>query len=214
MKRILIMGASSGIGLTLLNYYEKKGCLVYGISRRGQYKEADFTKDNQMGVLEELHELDMVIYCSGIMPLIESGYETDIWNTNYFSLFHSVEKLVNEKRITIGGNVVFISSTSVDSPDAHQPTYAASKAAGEAYMRAKAKKHAMEEGKDCIRFNIIRPGFFSTNLVPGKLPEDLRMSIPMKYEAVPEQIINAIECCESSTYMTGSIITIDGGCSL
>ena len=114
------------------------------------------------------------------------------------------------------GNIVNIGSNSgivVDKPQP-QASYNSSKAA----VHQMTKSLACEWAKYNIRVNAIAPGYVATEmtLLGRKKPEWFKFWIemtPMKRLAMPSEIASValFLASESSSYCTGSIISVDGG---
>lgn len=205
-KKVLVVGASSGIGYAIYRHCQQKYDHVIGVSRRGPDKYVDMA---DMGSLKGVQDsYDLIIYAAGIMPLREDNEEIRILTVNFLNFSFLIQNLVSK----MDGNdpqVIAISSVSALHPDPHQSMYAASKAAMNAWMRSMALRYAKK-----VRFNLVSPGFFDTDLVPGETPKNLIDSIPMKREAKPEEILPVIDMLIETKYMTGANIVIDGGLSI
>jgi 3-oxoacyl-[acyl-carrier protein] reductase len=93
-----------------------------------------------------------------------------------------------------------------------QANYAASKAGIIALTKTVAKEFATRN----INANAVAPGFIQTDMT-AKLPEDVKKkmleAIPMAKLGVPEDVANLclFLASEESSYITGQVITIDGG---
>ena len=104
------------------------------------------------------------------------------------------------------GQIINIASVSGMKADPDTPLYGALKAGLISLTKSFALRFAPG-----IRVNCISPGFFNTNLVPGDLPEELRLTIPLGKEAEPMEIIPVVKMLDESDYITGANIVIDGG---
>lgn len=207
MAKILITGASSGIGVALYNTFDFNHS-VTGLSRRGPDLFIDLDNEDLdlTGVFDGM-EFDAVINCAGIMPLHEERRQREIFNVNFWGTLKVIEGVL--PRMREGGCIINIASVSGMIADAELPIYAASKAAVISLSKSLAKKLAPK-----IRVNCISPGFYETNLVPGPTPQELIDTIPMKYEESPYQLFEIVKAILNTKYMTGANIVIDGGVSL
>lgn len=123
-----------------------------------------------------------------------------------------------------GGAIVNLSSvTGPCVADPGEVAYATSKAA----ILGFTKSLAAELASDNIRVNAIMPGYVATPMVQGMAnesnPEDpksviegIRMAIPLKRLAKPEEIgeLAAFLASNEASYITGQAIIIDGGSTL
>jgi 3-oxoacyl-[acyl-carrier protein] reductase len=96
-----------------------------------------------------------------------------------------------------------------------QTNYAASKGAINAFTRALAVELA---GRN-VTVNAIAPGFIETDMseaVRNKAGDLIKKMIPMKRLGQPEDIAKAAVFLASAdaAYLTGQVITVDGGLSL
>lgn len=120
--------------------------------------------------------------------------------------------LYAQSYIKVGGRIVTIGSIVADStPGKGNTLYAASKSALQGFTRGLAR----DLGEKGITVNLVQPGPVDTDMNPADAPfADFvrsRMAIP-KY-GHPEDIAALVSflTSEEAKYITGSIITIDGG---
>jgi NAD(P)-dependent dehydrogenase (short-subunit alcohol dehydrogenase family) len=116
-----------------------------------------------------------------------------------------------------GGVIVNVGSMSADivNRPQWQPAYNASKAAVHHLTRSLAAEWAPLG----VRVNAVAPGYVVTEMTPIERPEFQRYWIddaPQQRAASPEEIAPSVVFLASpaSSYMTGSILTIDGGYSV
>ncbi|MGH3658323.1 MAG: SDR family NAD(P)-dependent oxidoreductase [Micromonosporaceae bacterium] len=111
-------------------------------------------------------------------------------------------------------NIGSISSLIVNRPQ-WQPAYNASKAA----VHQLTKSLAAEWAPHNIRVNALAPGYVKTEMAPVDRPEFRQHWIedaPMQRYAVPSEIAPSVVylASEASSFMTGSVLVIDGGYTL
>lgn len=116
------------------------------------------------------------------------------------------------------GQLIFTTSWVQDVPWPEITPYTVSKAGLKAMMRGFARELAPHG----IRANAIAPGIVAVGLAKRQWETDPRYraraerAIPLGYMQPPETIAHAFLflCSEMATYMTGSVLLVDGGCSL
>jgi 3-oxoacyl-[acyl-carrier protein] reductase len=113
------------------------------------------------------------------------------------------------------GRVINISSVAAEYVNPGQTNYAASKGAINAFTRALAVELAGRQ----VTINAIAPGFIETDMseaVRNKAGDLIKKMIPMKRLGQPDDIAKVAVFLASpdADYVTGQIITVDGGLSL
>ena len=111
-------------------------------------------------------------------------------------------------------NIVSISAMIVNRPQ-WQPAYNASKAA----VHQLTKSLAAEWAPYHIRVNALAPGYIKTEMAPVDRPEFKARWIDdtaMQRYAMPEELAPTIVylASDASSFMTGSVLVIDGGYTL
>ena len=118
----------------------------------------------------------------------------------------------NAEGVACGGAIVNITSVVGITGNAGQANYTASKGGVIAFTKTVAK----ELGSRNVRCNAVAPGFIRTKMTES-LPEELKAkfleSVPLKRFGEPEDIAKAVTwlCSDDSAYVTGQIISVNGG---
>ena len=225
MKKLAVVtGASKGLGREIRRHLQSNlGYSVLGISRTMPEPPDDiyafYEEDYDLTTWNGMYEAETRIRLLGPLDLLvnNAGYfvyppqiETIQDSTSLF-LIHclSIHHFLSTIRFNPGANIINIASVAGMKGSPDMPMYGAMKAACISLTKSWAR--IMADRKTGIRVNAIAPGFFATNIAPEPLPDFLIETIPMKREGKPEEILPAIEMILQSKFMTGSIITLDGG---
>lgn len=235
-KKILITGASSGIGRETAMICSKMGAKLV-ISGRNEERLAstfeqlagighlaivsDITEQSQLDELvNSCPQLDGVVHCAGIgdRTLLKMAREKDInkvMSTNFNGPVLLQRALLKKKKIKLASSIVFIASRAPYAPTPGNGLYAASKAALIAY----AKVLGLELAEQLIRVNCICPAMVWTELVhrdselTGVDYHKEELKYPLKRYGQPKDIANLVIylLSDASNWMTGSCIDITGG---
>lgn len=234
-KKILVTGASSGIGRCIAVACAKMGaevCITARSKERLQETRlllpegnhlvicADLTNQEDIEALvSQLPKLDGVVQCAGVgsrIPCkdINKTYLDDTFQTNLEAPVLLQASLLKNKKINKGASLVFVSSMAAKSPSMGNALYSASKGALISYANCL----ALELAPRLIRVNCICPAMVWTDLIlkDGLSKEDLQQdekTYPLKRYGKPEDIAHlAIYLLsDASSWMTGSSIDINGG---
>ncbi|MCM1142747.1 MAG: SDR family oxidoreductase [Muribaculum sp.] len=235
-KKILITGASSGIGKSCAIECSKMGAKLIITGRNEQRLNetmnslegvghqtvlADVsTDDGVKSLVSTLPKLDGILLAAGIVEMWPVLFATrerfnKIFDTNLFSPIEIVRSIIKKKLYNPGLSVVAIDSIAgtTDFCPANG-IYGAGKAALASFL----KFVALENASKKIRINTISPGMILTPMHTGGAVEAEKLEetvdkVPLKRWGKPEDIAyGAIYLLsDASSYLTGSDIKIDGG---
>ncbi|CAM4186377.1 SDR family NAD(P)-dependent oxidoreductase [Pseudoalteromonas byunsanensis] len=199
MKRVLITGATSGIGRGLAEYYAKHS-LVYACGRNekvlGQLAKdeniialkLDVTKPESIAsACEAVEDLDILILNAGSCEYIDDAKHFDgalfkrVIEVNLLSLGYCLEVLL--PKVVSGGQLVIVSSSAAFVPLPRAQAYGASKAAA-SYL-AQSLAIDLED----IDVSVVHPGFVETPLTAkNDFPMPMSVSVEQATKAITHGI--------------------------
>lgn len=236
-KKILVTGASSGIGKAITLECARMGASVYFTGRNTErleivmdeilsphkhaYISADITdSESIVSIAEYVDCLDGIVHCAGIgdRTLSKMVKEKDIervMNINFNAPILLQKALMKKKKIKQGASIVFIASRAPFAPTIGNGLYSASKGALITYAKVLALELAMQR----IRVNCICPAMVWTDLVmrdaalTGVDYHEAEKLYPLGRYGSPEDIayLSIYLLSDCSKWMTGSCIDITGG---
>lgn len=239
-KRILVTGATSGIGKEISRLCIENGAEVIFCGRsiekihrlksefgdRHSYVQSDLSTDEGISRLVDIcYDLDGVVHSAGMMRVMPIQFVTrdtlnEIMNINFYASTLINASLLKKKAIVKGGSIVFISSIGGNFVATKgNSLYGSTKGAINAY----AKVMALELAGKNIRVNTVNPGMVKgTNLwendnsqfSSAQIEED-KKRYPLGY-GEPNAVAGACVFLLSSysTWITGENLVIDGGFSI
>ena len=232
-KKILITGASRGIGKDIALKSKENGYIVLGTSTSEVGAQA-LEKEDIHGLVLNLNDSKSVKEFSDVLIKDHSDIEIlinnagiirdnivlrmsdeewmDVLNVNLngtFKVSKTVLKFMLKKR---WGRIINITSTSASTGNKGQANYAAAKSGVEAFSRSLAK----EVGSRGITVNSVAPGYIETDMteqINNKMKEEILKQIPLSRFGRAEEVAQLIEflITDEASYITGQTIHINGG---
>jgi 3-oxoacyl-[acyl-carrier protein] reductase len=133
-----------------------------------------------------------------------------VLETNLTGAFRITRRALGDMVRARFGRIVNVASVVGQRANPGQANYAASKAG----LVALTKTVAVEVARRGVTVNAVAPGFIATELTAG-LPEDggLLAAIPARRTGTPEEVAACVRflASEEAAYVTGAILTVDGG---
>jgi NAD(P)-dependent dehydrogenase (short-subunit alcohol dehydrogenase family) len=237
-KRVLITGASSGIGRQIAISCSKMGATVIGTGRDASKLDetlgllsgsehlmvpADLTQaSGRDSVLTSFADpLEGLVHCAGISRLspvrmMNEAHLLEIMSINVNAPMLLTQALLKKQKIQNGGSILFISSIAAHIGVPGVAGYSGSKAALIGMMRCL----AMEVVKKKIRVNCLSPALVNSPLLEATAEligsmEQEEKNYPLGF-GKPEDIANAsvFFLSQASRWITGTTLVMDGGLTI
>jgi NAD(P)-dependent dehydrogenase (short-subunit alcohol dehydrogenase family) len=240
-KVAVITGATSGIGLAILELLSKKGFVVEGVGRSAEKVErlgvslGNRSEGNSVGLrvcdirdiaavralvghmMAEHGRIDALVNSAGVLKLENTHDVTEAsfaeqCDTLFRGTFFLTTAVLPHMIAAGGGTIVNIGSVAAEKASPKMAVYAAAKAA----LASFTKTVALEYCDKHIRTVCIQPGAVETNLIDKIVLAMIQKKTPLKRLAQPAEIAGLVSYLLSAeaSYITGSTINIDGGSGL
>jgi 3-oxoacyl-[acyl-carrier protein] reductase len=242
-KTALVTGGSRGIGRGIALAFAAEGArvaVVYrgsqaaaeevagavaqagGVARAYQADVCDAAAAEACvkAVEADLGPIDILVNNAGVIhDDLFVRLEREAWDavlaTNLGGTYNFCRALAYPMMRRRSGRIINISSVAAEHVNLGQTNYAASKGAINSFTRAL----AVELASRGVTVNAIAPGFIETDMsaaVRNKAGDLVKKMIPMKRIGTPEDVARVAVFLASadSAYLTGQVLTVDGGLSL
>ncbi len=227
-KVVIITGGSQGIGAGLVAEYRLRGWRVVATSRTiqpgedpgvltvdGDISEATTTDRIISGALSHFGRIDSLINNAGVYlsrPFTEytwDDYEAVV-GVNLSGFFMLTQRAIGEMLKQGAGHVVNITSTLADYANTAAPSVLTSLTKGG--IASATKSLAIEYASRGIRVNAVSPGIIQTPVHPVESYSELGPQLPpLGHVGQVRDIVDGILFLESSPFITGEVLHIDGG---
>ncbi|GAA2483552.1 3-oxoacyl-ACP reductase family protein [Streptomyces gobitricini] len=188
------------------------------VTVHGDVADAAHAEEMVRRVTEDLGGLDILVNNAGVAQdalIYNMGMDDwlDVMRVNFGGVFHCTKAVLPHFMAKGSGVIVNVSSVMGERGWIGESNYAASKGAVNAFTRC----CAMESARFGVRVNAVLPGFAPTDLVAGLTEGDtgrsIRKQIPMRRFGEVDQIAEVVRFLSGpeSSYMTGSLVNVDGG---
>ena len=234
-KKIIITGATGGIGNSLVKKFTDNGSIVLATGTKEEKLNNLKNKFNNIHIekfnLDEhkniesfiedasnkLGGLDILVNNAGItldnisIRLTEENWKK-VLDVNLTATFMMCKFAIKKMLKNKSGKIINITSIVGHTGNLGQSNYAASKAA----IVGMSKSLAIEYAKKNITINCVSPGFIQSNMTDGiveSIKAVLTSRIPMAKLGKGEDVANTVAFLSSdaASYITGQTVHVNGG---
>jgi NAD(P)-dependent dehydrogenase (short-subunit alcohol dehydrogenase family) len=237
-KTILVTGASSGIGKAISILLASQGGTIVLTARNkarlnqtleeltaGKHEvyTADLSVEEELNALvQNLPELDGLVLNAGLVKtlpvrFIKKENLEEMFSLTVYSAALLIQLLIKNKKLKSGASICFISSVASRKFTLGNSMYSAAKGA----LNSFAQSVALELAPKQIRVNAVLPGYIHTNILSDSAISEEQLNLHLKNYPLgrfgqPEDVAGLVLFLMSdlSKWMTGSLLTIDGGYTL
>lgn len=232
-KRVLVTGSSRGIGKEIALYLAKNGFDIdvhYVHNQTKAQEAADEIKE--LGCDAQILKFDIknreecasvladrlyygVVLNAGIardnvFPILEGDEWDEVIDTNLTGFYNVLKPLVMPMISNrIKGRIITLSSVSGLCGNRGQVNYSASKAG----IIGATKALSLELAKRGITVNCIAPGVIETDMIKDVPIDEVKKLIPMKRLGQAREVASLANylMSEDASYITGQVISVNGG---
>ena len=242
-KTAIVTGGTRGIGKAIVLELAKSGCNVAfnysksddlanelvkeiealgvkALAKKADVSDFESAKDMIKEVKDEFGQIDYLVNNAGItrdklLALMKENDWDDVINVNLKSVYNFSKAVIITMIKQKNGKILNITSVSGIAGVAGQANYSASKAGMIGFTKALAK----EVGKAKINVNAIACGFIETDMT-SELPEEYKKKMTdmtaLKRFGTTDDVAKTAKflLSDDANYITGQVLSIDGGLAL
>lgn len=236
-KRVVLTGASRGLGRVLAHSFSEAGADVVLVARTerdlktvaaalpgrslvlcGDVTDEDFNEAVADATVEEWGGVDVWICNAGISPVVAGPRETEpgtwrrVLEVNLTGAFLGARAA--SRVMTSGGRVIFTGSVLGERPRKGLSAYNASKAG----LIGLAKGLALDLAPAGVTVNVVAPGWFDSPLAQAwkespRLAEAITSHTALRRWGAPADLSGAYLwlASDAAAFVTGTVTAVDGG---
>lgn len=228
-KAIVEKLATNGykVGFSYISSDEKAKAIVDEMSQQGlevfslkfDVKDYQDVEEAFAKIYEEHGRIDVLVNNAGItrdklFSRMKEGDFDQVIETNLKGIFNCSKQVARKMSKQKSGRIINISSLAGLVGNIGQVNYSASKAGVIGFTRSL----AAELGAYGVTVNAVAPGLIKTDMtdaIPDQIREGMISAVPLKRIGQPQDIGNIVGflASDSASYITGQVISVDGGLS-
>jgi NAD(P)-dependent dehydrogenase (short-subunit alcohol dehydrogenase family) len=227
-KVAIVTGGSQGIGAGIVDGYRERGWAVVATSRTieptadpdvctvaGDLSDPLTAERIMDEALQRFGRIDTLVNNAGIyIPKPFTEYTAEdyaaVVGVNLTGFFQLTQCAITEMLARGSGHVVNITTTLVDFADSNAPSVLTALTKGG--LAAATRSLAIEYAARGVRINAVSPGVIQTPVHSAESYAALGSQLPpIGHPGQVSDVVDAVLFLESSPYVTGEILHVDGG---
>ncbi|XP_078700935.1 carbonyl reductase family member 4-like [Branchiostoma floridae x Branchiostoma belcheri] len=238
-KVCAIFGGSRGIGKAVATRFAQDGHKIAVVSRNKEAVDRTIQelvegglKGPHLGVScdvsdeksvhatvksiqDTLGPVDILVNAAGVnkdalLLKTQAADMTSLLQTNLVGPMLTCRAVVRSMVQRRTGTIINVGSIVGMKGNPGQCVYSASKAGLQGFTKSLAKEVASRG----VRVNLIVPGFIDTDMTSGVSEAVVTQSVPLQRLGTPAEVATAVRFLAYSTYITGTVLVVDGGMQL
>ena len=229
MSTVVIAGGSRGIGAAAVELFAARGDTVHFLYEKDHAAAkavaektgataicCDVADGNAVrAAFDGIGDVDILVcnagIChSGLMSMMQETQWDRLFDVNVKGIYHCVNAAMPSFLKTHRGSVVTVSSMWGQVGASCEVAYSATKGAVIAMTKALAK----ELGPSGIRVNCVAPGVILTDMcanVEPEILEEMAAESPIGRNGTPMDVAKAIAYLADAEFITGHVLSVNGG---
>ena len=229
MRNVVITGGSRGIGAAAVELFAARGDRVFFLYEKEHEAAAAVAEKTGATAIccdvacsaavaaafRQIGDVDVLICNAGIaqtglMSMTDEATWDRIFDVNVKGMYLCINAAMPAFLKNHAGCIITVSSMWGQVGASCEAVYSATKGAVIALTKALAK----ELGPSGIRVNCIAPGVIMTDMCAGIDPailEEMAEEAPVGRNGTPEDVARAMEYLSEATFVTGQVLSVNGG---
>ena len=229
MQTVVITGGSRGIGAAAVRAFASRGDRVYFLYEKNHDAAKAVAAETGAtpiccdvadaaavrNAFEQIPAVDILVCNAGIvhyglLSMMEEAQWDRLFDVNVKGIFNCVKAAMPAFLRTHRGSIVTVSSMWGQVGASCEAAYSATKGA----VIALTKALAQELGPSGIRVNCVAPGVIVTDMCAAVDPEILAqmgVDTPVGRNGTPEDVAKAIVYLSDAEFITGHVLSVNGG---